>query len=308
MEGEGHVRHRKRILRKILFFFLASIAMSVLFYIVLATVFSTEDEKRMSIESDLIREEYGFMEKDVERLENIVAGLEERDREIYHNIFEAYPPYLSVSTGDSAYSDDADSVVTFGFACHSAERIDRVRTQGVGCQVKIDNIMKVLASGNVIALNVPSIVPVPGFTPSKAGACTGMKIHPLYKTLRMHNGLDIVVPEQTDVYAAAAGVVSEVNRSSSGEGNVITIDHGNGYVTRYSHLGRMYVRRGQRVNRGGIIALVGNSGSSFAPHLHYEVIFRGRYLEPVHFFFAEQTPQEYRETMLVALNNGQSLD
>jgi len=307
MEGEERVRHGKMILRKALFFFLASIAMSVLIYLVLASIFSTEEEKRMSLEIDLIRSEYGQMEKNVERLENIVAGLEERDREIYHNIFEAYPPSLSVSGSDSLRSDDADSVVTFRFAMNAAERIRLMEERGSGCQVKIDNIMKVLSSGHIIVSNIPSIVPVPGFNPSKAGACTGMKIHPLHKTLKMHNGLDLVVPEQTDVYAAASGVVTEAARSPK-EGNVITIDHGNGYATRYSHLGKMLVRRGQKVSRKSIIASVGNSGSSFAPHLHYEVIFRGRYLEPAHFFFAEQSPQEYRETMLVALNNGQSLD
>lgn len=308
MEGEGHVSRGKLFLRKVLFFFLASIALSVLFYMILASIFSTEEEKRMALESELIREEYESMERDVTRLENVVAGLQERDKEIYHNIFEAYPPSLSLPGSDSTYSNDADSVVTFGFARQSSERINAISGRGRECQVRIDNIMKVLSSGNVILANIPSMIPVPEFNPSKAGASVGMKIHPLYKTLKMHNGLDIVVPEQTDVYAAAGGVVSEVKKSAAKEGNVITIDHGNGYVTRYSHLGNMYVRQRQKVSRGGRIALVGNSGSSFAPHLHYEVIFRGRYLEPVHFFFSEQTPQDYRQTMLTALNNGQSMD
>jgi len=308
MERNGLNDGVKRFFRRTLFFLLASMAISCLIYLLLASVFSTEEEKRMALESELIREEYDAMEENVERLENVVAGLQERDREIYHNIFEAYPPSLEIPEDNPAFSNDADSVATFGYSRHMAEKIHSLSGRSAECRVKIENIMKVLSSGHVIAGNIPSVIPVHGFNPSKAGASTGKKMHPLYKTLREHNGIDIVVPEQTDVLAAADGEVKEVSRSSSKEGNAITIDHGNGYVTRYTHLGNMFVRKGQKVRQGSRIALVGNSGSSFAPHLHYEVIFRGRYLEPVHFFFSEQTPQEYRQTMLVALNNGQSMD
>jgi len=308
MPEKVHDKKLGRLFRNVLFFLLASLAISALFYLLLASVFSTEEEKRMSLENNLIREEYDGMERDVERLESVVAGLLERDREIYHNIFEAYPPSLSVSDPDMLFSNDADSVVTFNYARNVTERINSVSRRSAECRVRIENIMKVLNSGNVIAANIPSMIPVPAFTPSKAGASTGIKMHPLYKKLREHNGLDIVVPEQTNVYATADGIVAEVNKSATKEGNVITLDHRNGYVTRYSHLGQMFVRKGMVVRQGCVIALVGNSGNSFAPHLHYEVVFRGRHLEPVHFFFGDQTPQEYRKTMLVALNNGQSLD
>ncbi len=308
MEGNVHGNRFRQALKKTLYFFLVSLAMSVIFYLVLASIFSTEEEKRMSIESELIRKEYAFMESNVERLESVVAGLEERDREIYHDIFEAYPPSLDLSAQESVIANDAVTAVTYSSAREAAKRIASIENRSAQCRTRVENILKILSSGNVNACNIPSIVPVRDFNPSKAGASTGMKIHPLYKKLRKHEGMDLVIQEQTEVIATADGVVSEVLKLHPKEGNAITIDHGNGYVTRYSHLGNIYVRIGQRVSRGSRIALVGNSGSSFAPHLHYEVIFMGRYLEPVHFFFAQQTPQQYRQTMLVALNNGQSMD
>ena len=298
----------RRILKRVLYFFAVSLAMSVIFYLAIASIFSTEEEKRMAIENELIRKEYAFMESNVERLESVVAGLEERDREIYHNIFEAYPPSLDIYSQESVIVNDADSVTTYSSARRAAQRIASIEGRSDQCRTRLENIMKILSSGNVNACNIPCIIPVRDFNPSKAGASTGMKIHPLYKTIRQHDGMDLVVGEQTEVIATADGVVSELLRLHPKEGNAITIDHGNGYVTRYSHLGNIYVRLGQKVKRGSKIALVGNTGSSFAPHLHYEVIFRGRYLEPVHFFFAQQTPQQYRQTMLVALNNGQSMD
>ena len=110
------------------------------------------------------------------------------------------------------------------------------------------------------------------------------------------------------VYAVADGVVRYVDHSSKGLGNVVAIDHGNGYVTRYAHLENTRVNRGQKVLRGKQIGQVGMSGNSFAPHLHYEVMKDSVRFDPLNFMFASVTPEDYIGMLVMSSNTGQSMD
>ena len=110
------------------------------------------------------------------------------------------------------------------------------------------------------------------------------------------------------MFVTADGVVSDVIKSRKGLGNVVVVSHGGGYVTRYAHLADIEVKKGKRVKRGDKIGYVGVSGSSFAPHLHYEVIKDTLIMDPVNHLFASFTPEEYVNVMIMAATTGQSLD
>ena len=116
------------------------------------------------------------------------------------------------------------------------------------------------------------------------------------------------MPEGTAVFATADGVVKTLSEKNSTHGKAVVIDHGNGYETSYSHLLDIRVRKGDRVRRGDIIALSGNTGLSFAPHLHYEVIYNDMRVDPVHYFFMELTCEEYQRIIRIALSSMQSFD
>ena len=118
----------------------------------------------------------------------------------------------------------------------------------------------------------------------------------------------MISPSGEPVYAAADGVVSNVIRSRKGLGNVVEIDHGNGYMTRYAHLADIEVRKGRKLTRGTRIGYVGVSGNSFAPHLHYEVIRDTVVLDPVNHMFASVTPEEYVNMLVMSVTTGQSMD
>ena len=97
-------------------------------------------------------------------------------------------------------------------------------------------------------------------------------------------------------------------RSRKGLGNVVEIDHGNGYFTRYAHLADVQVSKGRRLKRGDRIGYVGVSGNSFAPHLHYEVLRDTVVLDPVNHFFASVTPEDYLNMLVMSVSTGQSMD
>ena len=156
--------------------------------------------------------------------------------------------------------------------------------------------------------NIPAIQPVINKQLSLLTASYGMRIHPFYKTLQAHQGVDYTIPEGSRVFATADGRVSDVVRRNSTQGLTVVIDHGNGYTTSYSHLSKSNVSKGQQVRRGDIIALSGDTGLSLSPHLHYEVRHNGMRVDPIHYFFMELSPAEYQRIMRIAQSGMQSFD
>ena len=122
----------------------------------------------------------------------------------------------------------------------------------------------------------------------------GMRVHPIFSDWRFHHGLDLTANTGTPVYASGDGLVTHV-KYSGGYGNVIFINHGFGFETRYAHLSRFKVSEGQKVKRGEVIGHVGNSGNSTGPHLHYEVLYEGKWVNPIHFLYRDLKQGQYNE-------------
>ena len=129
----------------------------------------------------------------------------------------------------------------------------------------------------------------PSVRPVKGGWVTsvfGDRIDPFTGIKEMHPGLDIAIRPGSEVLATGAGLVRTVNTKvikNKGYGKYIVIDHGYGYETLYGHLSEIYVKKGQRVKRWDLIGLTGNTGKSTAPHIHYSVLVKGEYVNPVNF-------------------------
>jgi murein DD-endopeptidase MepM/ murein hydrolase activator NlpD len=124
--------------------------------------------------------------------------------------------------------------------------------------------------------NTPSIMPTAGWI---AGEFSKERMHPILHEMRPHEGMDISAPGGSPIVAPAGGTVTRVS-VEGGYGNVVEIDHGNGIWTRYAHCARIIVRQGQHVDRGTMIATVGNTGLSVGPHLHYEIHVNGVAVDP----------------------------
>ena len=135
-----------------------------------------------------------------------------------------------------------------------------------------------------------------------------MRYHPIYKTRRMHTGIDFSAPIGTDIHSSGNGIVEDVETNRTGYGYNVTINHDFGYKTKYAHMSEILVHKGQKVSRGEVIGKVGNTGTSTAPHLHYEVEKNGEKINPIHFFFNDVTPEEYEEIIEKAEMSNQSFD
>ena len=150
-------------------------------------------------------------------------------------------------------------------------------------------------------LSMPGILPV---NPSiyRVSSQFGWRIHPINNSRRHHDGLDIAAREGNKVYATGKGVVVSVSNDPRGYGRQVVVDHGYGYKTRYAHLSKYMVNVGDSVSRGSVVGLIGNTGISTGPHLHYEVIVSGIRKNPDGFFLKDMTSAEYGE-MVTAFSN-----
>ena len=133
--------------------------------------------------------------------------------------------------------------------------------------------------------NTPSIMPTRGWI---AGAFSSSRFHPILHEMRPHEGIDVSAAAGSPIVAPAGGIVTKVD-VEGGYGNILEIDHGNGIHTKYAHCARIIVRAGQRVERGQMIATVGNTGLSVGPHLHYEIIVDGKHVDPLKYVLPDSS-------------------
>lgn len=155
--------------------------------------------------------------------------------------------------------------------------------------------------------HIPAIQPVPDRYLRTMASGYGVRRDPIYGTMKFHEGMDFSAPIGTPVYATAEGRVRTASRQGL-YGNLIEIDHGYNYMTRYAHLSAIEVRPGQTVHRGDLIGRVGNTGKSTGPHLHYEVRLRGAAQNPVNYYYYDLTPEQYDEIISLAENAGHVMD
>ena len=154
---------------------------------------------------------------------------------------------------------------------------------------------------------IPAIQPISNKNLTHLASGFGYRIHPIYKTIKMHTGIDFAAPTGTPIYATGDGLVDAQTGPKSGYGNAIVIDHGFGYQSLYGHCSRIIVNPGQKVKRGQVIGYVGSSGLSVGPHVHYEVIKNGVKIDPINFFYNDLSPADYDKVLKIASQVNQSL-
>ncbi len=175
-------------------------------------------------------------------------------------------------------------------------------------QIKSFDELQELAHNNQERItHIPAIQPIASEHMKQMASGYGYRRDPIYGTSRFHEGLDFASDSGTPVYATADGRVTHAGWHS-GYGNLVEIDHGYGYVTRYAHLSKYDVTEGQEVKRGDKIAEVGNTGKSTGSHLHYEVRLNGTPQNPINYYFMDLTPEEYNEMIRMAENAGHVMD
>jgi len=270
----------------------------------------TPYEKALKRENENLKLQYNFLDKRIELAENALTNVSDRDDNIYRTFFEANPiPKEQRQAGFGGVNryKKFEGEPNSKLIKKSAQRIDKL-LKGIEVQSRsLDEIEKLAKDKEKLLAAIPAIQPVQHKDLTRVASGYGMRIHPILKYRKMHNGMDFTAPKGTPIYATGDGVVTKASRGS-GFGKVIYIDHGFGYMTKYAHLSKFNTRKGKRVKRGDIIGYVGNTGLSSGPHLHYEVHKNGKPINPVNFYHGDLSPEEYEIMLEKAAQENQSLD
>lgn len=286
------------------------LAMIAAWYVVILFTVDMPAEYELRHSTDELRSEYSDMTERYAELNEVMDNVIRRDENVFRKLFESNPYDLTIDDDqrrielhESLINMDNDELLT-----ELDNRVQKAEADKDALTRSYEDMMYALETNSLSIDCIPAIQPVNNRQLTLLAAGKKPLINPFHRAMREHHGIDYLIPEGTPVFATADGTVQSLSEKNTTHGKAITIDHGNGYQTSYSHLLDIRVKSGQSVKRGDIIALSGNSGLSFAPHLHYEVIYNSMRVDPVHYFFLELNAEEYQRIIRIALSSMQSFD
>lgn len=272
----------------------------------------TDNERLLSVENNLLKKHRPILEEDLTKVEATLVSLKKADRNLYVKIFNTDAPVASPETMNIS-KEQALLADASGFR----ELLAILTAKSESLKSKSSNSNE--AFGNTIHISkeqlealqsIPSIQPIENPHLDLLVSGYGERINPFHKGNYKHPGVDFAAARGTDVFAGASGKVIDINRTSlqAGYGNYVDIDHGHGFITRYAHLEEIKVRQGQKVEKGFVIATVGNSGGSIAPHLHYEIIRDGEQVDPAPYMMEDLSSAQHNGLIKLSIKQNQSLD
>ncbi len=283
-------------------------------FIIVALAYTYLDSpKEKALKRDIaeLQLQYDNLNQQLDQMQQVSTDLQDRDDNIYRVIFEAEPIPSSIRQAGSGGVNKYRELMDYDnseLMVSTSQKLDQVRKQLYIQSKSYDEISALIKKKEEVLASIPAIQPVSNKDLKHIASGFGMRIDPIYKIPKMHEGLDFAANIGTPVYATGNATVTTVEYGNTGYGNHIVLTHMVGYQTLYGHLSRVAVKQGQKVNRGDLIGYVGSTGKSTAPHLHYEVWKNGTKLNPISFFFNDLTPEQYEQMLKMADQSNQSFD
>lgn len=244
-------------------------------------------------------------------IENWANSLQQRDDNLYRAIYEVEPLSESERIGGIGGVDRYDSLRGMDheeLIINSTSRAERLKSKLYIQSKSYDDLEKLAKDKHQMLASIPAIQPIHNKDLKRFASGFGMRMHPIYKVRKMHTGVDFSAPTGTPIFASGDGKITKVEKTNRGYGYQVEIDHGYNYITKYAHMSKIDVKKGQKVKRGQVIGKVGNTGTSVAPHLHYEIIYKGKKVNPVHYFYNDLSPGQYDQITKQASIENQMFD
>lgn len=293
------------------FFSLASV-IAVIMLISFNYFFESPKELMLKKENKELTLYYQLLEGEVSKLNYMMGDLQQRDDNLYRIIFESEPIPEEMRNAGVGGSDRYKEIKEKGLKQEDlvvslSQKVDALKRKMYVQSISYDEVTDMAHKKEEYWASVPAIQPILNENLNMLASGYGMRIHPILKVRKMHKGVDFAAPKGTPIYATGDGVVVAVKTVFGGYGKHIEIDHGFGFTTRYAHMNEFKVKKGQRIKRGDLIGTVGNTGSSTAPHVHYEIMKDGRFVNPVNYFFKDLTPEEFDKILELSGRENQSL-
>lgn len=295
-------------LRKIIFAGL-TVYLTYIFYTNFISYFGPVEDQLLLKENLRLKAEMQIVEERIAKSAAALERLIDRDDHNYRVVLDADPlsPEIRSSGSGGSVRFDRDALRGAPDLIKHYTQLEKLQSQINVEEQSYEELSDLLKQRSRMWSSRPAIQPISNTQLNQLYMSYGARLHPIFKVVRDHNGLDFAAPKGTPVYATGDGVILMAHRSAS-YGKVIYIDHGHGYETRYAHLSAFIVRPGDKVKRGHVIGYVGSTGTSQASHLHYEVLINGKHVNPINFFQRDLSNSEYERLIEIAQTQNQALD
>jgi murein DD-endopeptidase MepM/ murein hydrolase activator NlpD len=279
--------------------------------LILSVFFDTPEESRQKRENAQLLAQYEILNGKLQRMELTMEQIKERDDNIYRTIFGVEPISAAMreaGVGGINRYRELEGFNNSELVVSTSMKLDNMlRTLDVQ-RKSYNDILSLAEEKEVFLASIPAISPISDKNLTRFASGYGYRIHPIYRTRKMHSGIDLTAPTGTSVHSTGDGKIIKTGYTAGGYGKRIIIDHGFGYKTLYAHLNDIHVKEGQKVKRGEVIGIVGNTGRSTAPHLHYEVRKNNQTENPVNYYYNDLTPEQYDEVITVSSRMNMSFD
>jgi len=279
------------------------------------TIIPTPKELAMKREMGQIEYQFSALSSDFEKISSNLEQLQAKDAEVHRMIFGIDPIDEAIWDGGTGGSEENQyfNAVTNSelFITETKEQVNKLQYKLELQRSSLDTIYTLAKQREEKLASIPSIKPVQeDMLKRKMRHMSGygIRIHPVHKVNKFHKGIDFTAPKGTAIQATGNGVVKRVQKRKTGYGNNVIIDHGFGYTTMYAHMKEVHVNKGEKVTKGQEIGTIGSTGTSTAPHLHYEVRINDRPVNPIDYCMDGLSPEEYRELVKRAAAANQSFD
>lgn len=302
---------KSRTFMRILLISLSVLGIAFLFAILLFTFIKSPKEKAQARELEYMKLKYEILNDRLDDLEALMTDMEQRDNNLYRMMFEADP--IPSQVRRSGFSDADRYADLYGYmnsdlVVSAARKLDVISSQLYNQSVSYDSLFVMARNKSDMLAHIPAIFPLKETEVKYISSYFGYRPDPIYKIEKFHSGMDFTAALGTEAYATGDGVVYDVERNEWGYGNMVILDHGYGYKTRYAHLLKPAVRKGQKVKRGQVIGYIGATGKATGVHLHYEVLKNDDQIDPINFFYQDLTPDEYDQILEQSTLPTQTMD
>jgi hypothetical protein len=263
----------------------------------------------MKSRNSVLRKEYDFLFERTFYANRQLDQLIKNDDDNYRVILDSSPLPKTVRDAGIGGSEKLSlpQGENFPIILTNYQRLDKLKRQVEIEEQTMAEINMLLNEKVQMWASRPAIQPIDNRQLDQLYLTYGLRLHPIFKTLKDHKGLDFDAPRGTPVYATGDGKIEKAHFSGT-YGNVVYINHDHGFETRYAHLSKFKVKVGDYVKRGQVIGLVGNTGNSVSAHLHYEVLIKGKHVNPINFFQRDLSNEEYEKLVRLGSENAQALD
>lgn len=279
-------------------------------FLLLLFIFGSPSEKDLRTENARLQAQYNILSHRLNEALEVMKRLQQRDDNLYRFIMQADPVadgLRTASYGETNRYEELTDMANAELVVNTTQKMDLLARQIYVQSKSFDEVVDLCKQHDEMLTCIPAIQPVANKNLKQTASGYGMRIDPIYKTLKFHSGMDFSANLGTPVYVTGNGKVVQAGWDGL-YGKCIVIDHGFGYTTRYAHLNKISVKVGQQVKRGETIGEVGSTGKSTGPHLHYEVHVKGQVVNPVNYYFMDLTADEYDRMVEMAANHGKVYD